>query len=72
MTKINFETIKKIVLDEKYTGNEMEVQALGGNVEGVAKILESMGMNGDDAGTVIQLIKSGMSSEEAVMSIKKE
>jgi len=69
MTKVNFETIK-MVMAEQYSGNEMEVAALGSDIEGVARMLKEAGKNPDDAGTIVQLIKSGMSSEDAINSLK--
>lgn len=69
--KITFDSIKKVV-EEKYTGDPMEIAALNGDITSIAEMLESAGGNGDDAGAIMQLIRSGMSSEEALMSIKKE
>ena len=64
--KIDFENIKKVVISEKYTGTKMEIAALNGDLAGVAKLMK----NGDNAGAVMQLIRSGMSEKEALMSVK--
>ncbi len=71
MTKITFETIKK-VMAEQYAGNPMEIAALNGDTPGVAKMLKESGKNPDHAGTIVELIRAGMSSDEALNSIKKD
>lgn len=67
---MDFKTIKKVV-SEKYSETEMEIAALGGDVEGVSEMMKAKGLDGDKASNVVQLIRSGMSEEEALADINK-
>ena len=68
--KVNYQTIKD-VMSEKYSQTTIEIYALGGNVEGVAKILKERGENPDNAGVIVDLIRSGFSEEEALNNVKQ-
>ena len=69
--KVNYQTIKD-VMSEKYSQTTIEIYALGGNVEGVAKILKERGENPDNAGVIVDLIRSGFSEEEALNNVKQK
>lgn len=67
---VNFEFIQK-VLNEKYTGTVLEKSAFCGDIMGVAEQLQTLGYDRGKAGTVMELIRSGLSQEEALLNIKK-
>lgn len=67
---MKFKQIKDSVLNETYINSDMEVAALNGDTPTVAKMLSDRGMNSDDAGTVVELIRTGFSEEQALKMVK--
>lgn len=70
--KINFETIKKLSLNEQYSNTEIEIAALGGDTMSIAEMLKTKGMNPCHADDVMVFIRSGMSEMEALNQIKNK
>jgi len=68
--KVNFKTIKKLMLNEQYNSTDLEIAALGGDITGISEMLKTKGIDGDKAGTFMALIRSGLSESEALGQIK--